>query len=143
MHGHSSLSIFAAHTPLQDTLQAGLIGGIDDHPGPVEAGVNDRHLHHRHSLKSLQLALDRAEYVRVGQVLQCTELARISENNASQPPPIDHAIAHDLRPSPSDRSEGLARRLEHPMAHSICIDNPDACGGKKPANLTLSRADPA
>ena len=141
--GHPRSKVLGVDPPLQCALETDVIRGVDHHAGPEKAGVEDRHLDHRQPVKSLQLSSDRAEYVRVGQGLQFPELARIGENDASQPPPIDDTIAQHLRPAVGHGPKSPACRLEHPVAHSVGIDHPDPGGGQETADFGLSRADSA
>ena len=70
LSGHPRPGVLAGHAPLEDPLEANLIGSIDDHSRPAEPGVDDGHLHYGQPVESLQLIMDRAEYVTVGQGLQ-------------------------------------------------------------------------
>ena len=73
----------------------------------------------------------------MGQRFQFPELARIGENDACQPPSIDHAISEHVGPAASHGPKRLALRLEDPMAHSVCIDDSDPFGSQQSADLRL------
>ena len=134
--------VVGAHPPFQRTLETHLIGGVDHHPGPEETGLEDRHLDHRHPVKTLQLGPDHAEYVRVSQSPQLPELARIREHDVGQPSSIDHTIAQRLRPAVGHRGKGLACRLEHSVAHPVSVDHPDPGISEELAHFALPGADP-